>query len=200
MIIIALLFTFVNPSFAEDQNREVLPDLSPESVPALNDIINSVWSSINNNNAAGGLVRLDSSNKLPAVDGSSLTNVAAATAVTAVTATDATELTTASGSAPSYSCRAWVNFNGTGTPAIIASGNVASITDNGTGDYTVVFTTAMEDTKYAVVAMTDYVAASNFHLVAVRPAGRATGSCQILVVNTSSGAEDSSDVNVAFFR
>jgi hypothetical protein len=49
-----------------------------------------------------------------------------------------------------YSCRAWVNFNGTGTVAIRASGNVTSITDNGTGDYTVNFTTAMADTNYAV--------------------------------------------------
>jgi len=60
-------------------------------------------------------------------------------------------LSTASGSAPSYSARAWVNFNGTGTPAIRASGNVSSITDRGTGDYTVNFTTAMSDTNYAVV-------------------------------------------------
>ena len=55
----------------------------------------------------------------------------------------------ASGSAPIYACRAWVNFNGTGTVAIRDSGNVSSITDNGTGDYTVNFTTAMPDENYA---------------------------------------------------
>jgi hypothetical protein len=60
--------------------------------------------------------------------------------------------TNASGSAPIYSCRAWVNFNGTGTIAIRASGNVSSITDNGTGLYTVNFTTAMQDADYAAVA------------------------------------------------
>lgn len=49
-----------------------------------------------------------------------------------------------------YKCRAWVNFNGTGTVAIRASGNVSSITDNGTGYYRVNFTTAMPDTNYAV--------------------------------------------------
>jgi hypothetical protein len=54
------------------------------------------------------------------------------------------------GSAPIYGARAWVNFNGTGTVAIRASGNVSSITDNGTGDYTVNFTTAMPDANYAV--------------------------------------------------
>ena len=55
----------------------------------------------------------------------------------------------ATGSAPIYACRAWVNFNGTGTVAIRASGNVSSITDNGVGDYTVNFTTAMSDVNYA---------------------------------------------------
>jgi hypothetical protein len=54
--------------------------------------------------------------------------------------------------ATAYGCRAWVNFNGTGTVAIRESGNVSSITDNGTGDYTVNFTTAMPDANYAVMA------------------------------------------------
>lgn len=48
-----------------------------------------------------------------------------------------------------YTCKAWVNFNGTGTVAIRASGNVSSITDNGTGDYTVNFTTALPDANYS---------------------------------------------------
>jgi len=51
--------------------------------------------------------------------------------------------------ATAYGCRAWVNFNGTGTVAIRSSGNVSSITDNGTGDYTVNFSTAMPDANYA---------------------------------------------------
>jgi hypothetical protein len=50
-----------------------------------------------------------------------------------------------------YSCRAWVNFNGTGTPAIRASGNVTNITDSGTGLYVVNFTTAMTDVNYSAV-------------------------------------------------
>jgi hypothetical protein len=49
-----------------------------------------------------------------------------------------------------YLCRAWVNFNGTGTVAIRASGNVSSITDNGTGDYTVNFASPMPDSNYSV--------------------------------------------------
>lgn len=49
------------------------------------------------------------------------------------------------------SAKAWVNFNGTGTVAIRRAFNVSSITDNGTGDYTVNFTNAMVDANYAVV-------------------------------------------------
>jgi hypothetical protein len=59
----------------------------------------------------------------------------------------------ATGSAPIYACRAWVNFNGTGTVAIRASGNVSSITDNGVGDYTLNFTAAMPDANYSPVCM-----------------------------------------------
>lgn len=52
--------------------------------------------------------------------------------------------------ATAYGCRAWVNFNGTGTVAIRSSGNVSSITDNNVGNYTVNFTNAMPDANYAV--------------------------------------------------
>ena len=73
------------------------------------------------------------------------------TSPTLVTPTiDSAQVPTVSGTAPLYMCRAWVNFNGTGTVAIRASGNVSSITDNGVGDYTVNFTTAMPDANYSV--------------------------------------------------
>ena len=52
--------------------------------------------------------------------------------------------------ATAYGCRAWVNFNGTGTVAIRDSGNVSSVTDNGTGIYTVNFSTSMPDVNYAI--------------------------------------------------
>ena len=72
--------------------------------------------------------------------------------VTLVTPTiDSAQVPTVSGTAPLYMCRAWVNFNGTGTVAIRASGNVSSITDNGVGRYTINFTTAMLDANYAAV-------------------------------------------------
>jgi hypothetical protein len=57
----------------------------------------------------------------------------------------------ASGSAPIYACRAWVNFNSTGTVSIYASGNCSSITDNGVGNFTFNFATAMPDINYSVV-------------------------------------------------
>ena len=58
--------------------------------------------------------------------------------------------TNATGSAPVYACRAWVFFeNSAGTPVIANSGNISSITDNGSGSFTFNFTTPMPDTDYA---------------------------------------------------
>ena len=62
---------------------------------------------------------------------------------------------------PDFCARAWVNFNGTGTPAIRGSGNVSSITDNNTGDYTVNFTTAMPDANYSATASSNGFASTN---------------------------------------
>jgi hypothetical protein len=57
----------------------------------------------------------------------------------------------ASGDAPIYACRAWVNFDGTTTPPTIrASGNVSSVTRNGTGNYTVSFIEPMPDANYSL--------------------------------------------------
>jgi hypothetical protein len=64
--------------------------------------------------------------------------------------------------ATGYLCRAWVTFNGTGTVAISASGNVTSITDNGVGDYTVNITTAMPDVNYSIAANAAAVGSVNF--------------------------------------
>ena len=59
-------------------------------------------------------------------------------------------ITETTGSAPYYGARAWCDLDGTGTATIDASGNVSSVTDNGTGDFTLNFTTAMPDANYAV--------------------------------------------------
>jgi hypothetical protein len=73
-------------------------------------------------------------------------------------ATDAavvSKLSTASGSAPSYSARAWASFGGGTSSAgtIYGSGNVSSVTDNATGQATINFTTAMPNANYSVVGM-----------------------------------------------
>jgi hypothetical protein len=106
-----------------------------------------------------------------------------------------------SGTAPLYAARAWVNFNGTGTIAIRASGNVTSLTDNGTGDYTVNLTTAMPDANYSVVGSS----ADNYP-GAVRgftnyAGGQTTSSARVIGVNTSTGAVlDNTYMYVAVFR
>ena len=56
--------------------------------------------------------------------------------------------------AVAYGCRAWVNFNGQSTVAIRASANVTSITDNGTGNYTINFTSSIVDANYSIAGTT----------------------------------------------
>jgi len=100
------------------------------------------------NASGGGSVTLQE----PSTASNFVLNLPAVTGTIATTENIPTPaaLSTASGSAPSYSARAWVNFNGTGTVAIRGSGNVSSITDNGTGLYTVNFTIAMPNANYSV--------------------------------------------------
>jgi len=95
-------------------------------------------------------------------------------------------------------CRAWVNFNGTGTVAIRGSFNVSSITDNGTGDYTVNFTTAMPDTNYAVVFGRGAAGASR----TLYYSDGATYSTTAVRINaaTSAALDDPTVANVAVFR
>lgn len=99
--------------------------------------------------------------------------------------------------------RAWVNFNGTGTVAVRSAFNVSSITDNGTGAYTVNFTTAMDDANYAVIATSGDNAASNYRVVQVSDAAAPTTSAvRLQTVTQNSGnpaALDHSRVSVAIF-
>ena len=99
-------------------------------------------------------------------------------------------------------CKAWVNFNGTGTVAISASGNVSSITDNGTGDYTVNFTTAMVDANFsAVVGIGGDSTSAGNGAWAQRIRSRTASSVQLWTVRPDNGGlVNSSDANVAIFR
>jgi hypothetical protein len=119
--------------------------------------------------------------------------------------TQALSLFNASGSAPVYACRAWVNFNGTGTVAIREDGNVTSITDNGTGDYTVNFTTAMPDINYCAVCSTSGAGANNSMLIQPFTSGTSqitptTSALRIATVQAVTAITDSSFVQVSIFR
>lgn len=106
---------------------------------------------------------------------------------------------------PAYLCRAWVNFNGTGTVAIRASGNVSSITDNGVGDYTVNFATALPDANYAVSGVVVGWTTGNFGVLSIHgtSAGattKTTSALRIQTYNAQTGLGDFADVNVQIFR
>ena len=109
-------------------------------------------------------------------------------------------LATPSGSAPSYTCRAWVNFDGTGTVAIRASGNVSSITDNGTGVYAVNFTTAMPDANYCLVLSSEIGGgAGGFNGTTTSPAP-STSAFTFIAFTQSGALRDISNAYAAVFR
>jgi hypothetical protein len=106
----------------------------------------------------------------------------------------------ASGSAPVYACRAWVNFNGTGTVAIRASGNVSSITDNGTGAYTINLTTAMPDANYAISGAAG-ISSGDVSNRVISAFPNTSSSVGVAVTRTSDGAvQDVAFCSVEIFR
>ena len=109
------------------------------------------------------------------------------------------KLDTATGSAPSYSARAWVNFQGTSTVTIRASGNVSSITDEGTGQYLVNFTTAMADANYSVTGSCNF---SNGTGMTDFATGLVSSSaCRVICHDIAGGTKyDPYAMNVAVFR
>ena len=104
-------------------------------------------------------------------------------------------------------CKAWVNFNGTGTVAIRAGYNVSSITDNGTGDYTVNFTAAMIDANYSISgSQGDTGTPNGAGMFAVNRIGSTgaesaptTSSCRVNTTNNVGNVRDNTYVYVAIF-
>jgi hypothetical protein len=107
----------------------------------------------------------------------------------------------APGSAPTYACRAWVNFDGTGTPAIRASGNVSSITDNGTGDYTINLATALTDANYSLaLACRNEIASGDLAVNVKQGTTPTASSVRIQCSRFSDGVRDPAFVYAQFFR
>ena len=115
---------------------------------------------------------------------------------------DSAQIATVSGTAPLYFCRAWVNFNGTGTVAIRASGNVSSITDNGVGDYTINFTTAISDANYAMSGTSSNAnSASGSRILMQSDGTHTTTACRVLTLyGANNQATDDTYVSVVITR
>ena len=139
----------------------------------------------------------------PAVAGTRTITLPAATG-TAVLEDGSNNLQMNSGfgsSATAYGVRAWVNFTGTGTVAILESGNVSSITDNGTGNYTINFTNNMTDKNYAVNAQQAASATSNgAGFVEILGFNNQTVSSVRIQVRTASGNFDPLNAQLAVIR
>lgn len=101
--------------------------------------------------------------------------------------------------AVAYGCRAWVNFDGTGTVTIRASGNVTSITDIGTGDYTVNLTNAMPDSNYSIVLGSERNDATETGNICTQGRSTTTFSISTFPYNSAT-RDDNAHVSAAIFR
>lgn len=108
----------------------------------------------------------------------------------------------ASGSAPIYACRAWINFDGTsasiGTGR--ANGNVSGVADNGIGDYTVTFATAMPDANYVFTEGRNSANTGGISVCTYSDATRLAASLRLLSVSGGNSVADSSTCLIAIFR
>ena len=107
--------------------------------------------------------------------------------------------------ATAYGCRAWVNFDASsGTPSIRGSGNVSSITDNGTGDFTVNFSNAMPDRNYVVLTEGNWGAGAGAYADPnniFAPYQQAPSTSAVRIgMRSSSAFFDYAEINVAVFR
>ena len=102
--------------------------------------------------------------------------------------------------ATAYGCRAWANWNGTSSGTITprGSGNVSSVTKNGTGDYTVNFTNALVDANYSSVSTAGELVGDNNSTT--RILAMSTSSVRIGVKNGSFAYTDYGVVSIAIFR
>jgi hypothetical protein len=109
--------------------------------------------------------------------------------------------------ATAYGCRAWVNFDGRGSDGIRESGNVSSITDNGTGDYTINFSTSMPDSNYTITGLGSWDQGLYIGTVIIewnvgsRLQTKSTTACGIRTWHTyNEGYYDADEVQVSIFR
>jgi len=98
------------------------------------------------------------------------------------------------GGAGLYPARAWVNFDGTGTVAIRDDGNVSSITDNGTGDYTLNFDNALSSSNYAGFYLAGSLAGAGYSLMS--PFAVSTTSLEVDQANKNGDKVDRSMVTL----
>jgi hypothetical protein len=144
--------------------------------------------------------------------GGNLTGNVTGNADTSTASTTATKLSTTAGDAPTYACRAWVNFNGEAGATvdgefrctIRAQGNVSKVVRIATGNYQIYFAAAMQDSNYCIISSgNDGLGDTTFRGTNNLGQNSTASSCQILHkgVNAANQAiENGAHIQVAIFR
>ena len=154
------------------------------------------------NIGTGGVAGSTTAITIGSTTGTSTTTLQGTTnGVTAAALTNTTALATTAFVRADNNVKAWVSFNGTGTVAINANYNVTSITDNGVGDYTVNFTSALADANYGVAGYTRNAGgAGAVTVAAINTSGAQTTSACRFVTSYAAAGVDCVQVNAVFYR
>tara|TARA_B110000977_G_scaffold137417_1_gene174542 strand:+ start:30 stop:506 length:477 start_codon:yes stop_codon:yes gene_type:complete len=123
-------------------------------------------------------------------------------ALPAISGASLTSLTSSQVDSGSTTAKAWVNFNGTGTVAIRASFNISSITDSGVGDYTISFTSAMQDANYIAPNNYSAIVTDNTSTSTMAVVDKLAGSCRVDCENGNASPvqADFALIDIAIFR
>ena len=141
-------------------------------------------------------------NAIPATAGSVSTSYLAEVATQANQETGTSTTTLVTSGRQQYhqsAAKAWVVFNGTGTPAINASYNVSSLTDLATGRYTVNFTTAFSSVNYSAAGMLIRDLVTGIATIAQDTATVPTASGFAVITQSSGTPTDFTFAHVQFF-
>lgn len=141
---------------------------------------------------AGGTLSVSAGAVLANVQVGGTLSVSAKATVAAIAVGGTMSLSGVAGSVASALPKAWGRFDGTATSVTSAAAfNISSITDNGTGNYTVFWTTPFSSSSYAVDFSTN--------LANTRVASVSANSAQVICLDLSGTAADAAIVSVFAF-
>jgi len=137
------------------------------------------------------------------VNNTGVTSVTAGSGISVSASTGGVTITNTSSVNSTQLCKAWINFGYISSSMTTrASYNVSSVTRNGSGNYTINFTSAFADANYAAVGLTsrNYNGSSNMSITSLTPGNNAqTQTSSGFTVTCQDQASNQNDIATGSF-